>query len=212
MDTEDSPLPCLFSTLVKTYEHKKLSEYETKEKQRIRNADTNAIKTRIKLFEPHFVELSSFQNKLEKYTICEKHYNQIVPKDNYLNYLNDDSLPYPRKRSRNSNILNLNNMQIESSTDIGIQVELDSIDSNNDLLMQIKILKDSLNTLTTDHSKQAQIIENKNNKIFELEHECEYLKKEIADYNYKLGNLNLYKSQVEALINEKMNYQVKIFI
>ncbi|CAG8704826.1 14694_t:CDS:1, partial [Racocetra fulgida] len=121
---------------------------------------------------------------------------------NYLNYLNDDSLSYPRKRSRNSNALNLN-MQIESSTtiDIGIQVELDS--TNSDYLMQIKILKDSLNTLAANYSKQAQIIEVKNKKIFELECECKYLKKAIADFNIELENLNLYKNQVKILIDEK---------
>ncbi|CAG8851149.1 42192_t:CDS:1, partial [Gigaspora margarita] len=68
---EDLPLLCLFSTLVKTYKYKKLSKCKTKERPRIQNADTNAIKTQIKLFEPYFVELSSYQNKLEKYTICE---------------------------------------------------------------------------------------------------------------------------------------------
>ncbi|CAG8744034.1 22403_t:CDS:2, partial [Racocetra persica] len=85
--------------------------------------------TRIKLFEPHFDKLNILQNELEKYTICEKHYNQIVAKDNYLNYLKEPS----------------------TAINIGIQVE---INSNNDLLMQIEALKNSLNTLVAEHSKQ----------------------------------------------------------
>ncbi|KAF0558845.1 hypothetical protein F8M41_007805 [Gigaspora margarita] len=108
-----------------------------------------------------------FFKLLEKYTICEKYYNQIVAKDNYLNYLKGESLFYSRKRSSNFNTLN--NIQMESLTtiDIGIQVE---INNNNDLLMQIEALKNSCNTLVANHTKQVQIIEIKNNKIFELEH------------------------------------------
>ncbi|CAG8824358.1 25872_t:CDS:2, partial [Gigaspora margarita] len=100
---------------------------------------------------PYFVELNNLQNKLKKYTICEKYYNQIVAKDNYLNYLKGKLLSYPRKR--NSNFNTLNNTQIESLTtiDIGIQVE---INNNNDLLMQIETLKNSCNTLVADYAKQ----------------------------------------------------------
>ncbi|CAG8812941.1 3281_t:CDS:1, partial [Dentiscutata erythropus] len=71
-----------------------------------------------------------------------------------------------------------------TTIDIGIQVEVDN--TNSDLLMQIGILKNSLNVLATENSKQSQIIEIKNNKIYELEYECEYLKKQIADFNLRL--------------------------
>ncbi|CAG8782801.1 22664_t:CDS:1, partial [Gigaspora rosea] len=203
-DSEDLPPTCLFSTLVQTYKDtKQLIECETKERQKIRNANTNTIRARIKLFEPYFPELNAFQNKLEKHIICEKHYNQIFVKDTYLNHLKNGSSSYPRKRSRNFNTLNLNDIQIEPSTtiDIGIQVEVDN--TNSDLLMQIGILKNSLNVLATENSKQSQIIEIKNNKIYELEYECEYLKKQIADFNLRLESLNLYKNNVEILTNEK---------
>ncbi|CAG8544366.1 443_t:CDS:2, partial [Dentiscutata heterogama] len=203
-DSEDLPPTCLFSTLVQTYKDtKQLIECETKERQKIQNANTNTIRARIKLFEPYFPELNAFQNKLEKHIICEKHYNQIFVKDTYLNYLKNGSSYYPRKRSRNFNTLNLNDIQIEPSTtiDIGIQVEVDN--TNSDLLMQIGILKNSLNVLATENSKQSQIIEIKNNKIYELEYECEYLKKQIADFNLRLESLNLYKNNVEILTNEK---------
>ncbi|CAG8826568.1 20752_t:CDS:1, partial [Dentiscutata erythropus] len=43
-----------------------------------------------------------------------------------------------------------------TTIDIGIQVKLNS--SNSNYLMQIKILKDSLNILAADYSKQVQII------------------------------------------------------
>ncbi|CAG8856646.1 21994_t:CDS:1, partial [Gigaspora margarita] len=146
---------------------------------------------------PYFVELNTLQNELEKYTICEKHYNQIVAKDNYLNYLKDESLSYPRKQSHNFNTLDNTQMESLTTIDIGIQVE---INNNNDLLMQIETLKNSLNTLVADHAKQVQIIEIKNNKIFELEHKYENLKKQIANFNI---SLDLYRNQIESLANEK---------
>ncbi|CAG8692769.1 18097_t:CDS:1, partial [Cetraspora pellucida] len=44
-DSEDLPLTCLFSILVQTYKDtKQLIEYETKECQKIRNANTNTIR------------------------------------------------------------------------------------------------------------------------------------------------------------------------
>ncbi|CAG8611222.1 56_t:CDS:2, partial [Gigaspora rosea] len=214
-NSEDLPLSCLFSTLVGTYnETKQLSECETKDSQKIQNANTNNVRARIKLFEPYFAKLNAFQDILENYIICEKHYNQIFVKDTYLNYLKSGSSSYPRKRSCNFNTLNLNYAQIEPSMtiDIGIQVEIDN--PNSDFLMQINNLKNSLNILATDYSKQAQVIEVKNNKIVELEHECEYLKKQITDLNIRLKSSDLYKSQVElptlTLINQESSAQQKV--
>ncbi|CAG8435197.1 6676_t:CDS:2 [Scutellospora calospora] len=92
-------------------------------------------------------------------------------------------------------------MQSESLTiDIRIQVEI-----NNDYFMQIEALNNSLNTLITEYSKQVKIIEIKNNKIFELEYEYEYLKKQITDLNIRLESLDLYKKQW----NEQYNTQQK---
>ncbi|CAG8805403.1 14555_t:CDS:1, partial [Racocetra fulgida] len=60
---------------------------------------------------------------------------------------------------------------------------------DNDYLKQIDTLKISLANLVSDHSKQSQAIQAKNNRISELEHECEYFKKQIAELNTKLENL-----------------------
>ncbi|CAG8825130.1 6561_t:CDS:2, partial [Dentiscutata erythropus] len=83
---------CLFNQLDESYIlTKQLAECETKEKQRFRNASTDLIKNRIQLFEPYFPELSDLKNELQKYVICERHYNQIIAKDNYLDYLREAS-------------------------------------------------------------------------------------------------------------------------
>ncbi|CAG8469881.1 23635_t:CDS:2 [Gigaspora rosea] len=137
----------------------KISECETKEKQRTRNASTDLIKSRIQLFSSYFPKLNNLQNKLEK--------------------LSD----YPRKRSRNFKNLSdnnnpiLNEDQVESKVDIGIQVD---IDNDYNLTVQIDALKSSLANVVTDHAEQLQAIQNKNYKILELEHECESLKKQVA--------------------------------
>ncbi|RHZ44823.1 hypothetical protein Glove_709g82 [Diversispora epigaea] len=184
---------------------KQLVECETKEIQRIRNASTNFILKKIQLFIPYFPELSNIQNELEKYSICEKHYNQIIAKDNYLNYLKEETLYYPRKRSRNINYLDKsnsidNNLQTESITsiDIGVQVTMD-----NTLLLEIESLKNSLDTLVSGHSKQSQIIKTSNNRIFELENERKNLKTQINELYSKLESINLYLNQFEKLILEK---------
>ncbi|CAG8622598.1 17900_t:CDS:2, partial [Racocetra fulgida] len=141
----------------------------------------------------------------KKYTICEKHYNQIIAKDNCLNYLKGESSSYSRKQSCNFNTLNNSQIEPLTAVDIGIQVE---INSNNDLLMQIEALKNSLNTLVAEHSKQVQIIEIKNNKIFELETECKYLKNQITDLNIRVKNLDLYRNQIEVLVDEKNKLEI----
>ncbi|RHZ52550.1 hypothetical protein Glove_460g24 [Diversispora epigaea] len=198
--------PCLFATFVDLYHYtKQLVECETKEIQRIRNTSTNFILKKIQLFIPYFPELSNIQNELEKYSICEKHYNQIIAKDNYLNYLKEETLYYPRKRSRNINYLDKsnsidNNLQTESITsiDIGVQVTMD-----NTLLLEIESLKNSLDTLVSGHSKQSQIIKTSNNRIFELENERKNLKTQINELYSKLESINLYLNQFEKLILEK---------
>ncbi|CAG8847885.1 11292_t:CDS:1, partial [Gigaspora margarita] len=143
---------------------------------------------RIQLFSSYFSKLNNLQNNLNKYIICEKHYNQIVAKDNYLDYLKNRLSDYPRKRSRNFKNLSDNNDPILNkdqitNVDIGIQV---TTDSDHDLLIQIDALKNSLSNIVTDHAQQLQAIQTKNNKILELEHKCESLKKQIANLNIQL--------------------------
>ncbi|KAF0493366.1 hypothetical protein F8M41_021397 [Gigaspora margarita] len=125
---------CIFASLVEPYHHTK------------------------QLVDSFFPELNNLQNELEKFIICETHYNQIVAKDNYLNYLNGRLSEYPRKRSHsyknlsnNNSILNEIQIELPTKVDIGIQV---TIDSNHDLSIQVDALKNSLDNLITDHAEQ----------------------------------------------------------
>ncbi|RHZ81206.1 hypothetical protein Glove_123g14 [Diversispora epigaea] len=61
---------------------------------------------------------------------------------------------------------------------------------DNTLLLEIDNLKNSLNTLVSDHSKQSQIIKSYNNRIFELESERE---------NY-ITQINRLHSKLESII------------
>ncbi|KAF0545006.1 hypothetical protein F8M41_002470 [Gigaspora margarita] len=173
---------------------------------------TDLIKDRIQLFSSYFLELNKLQNELKKYIICEKHHNQIIAKDNYLNYLKSKLSDYSRKRNRNFQNLSdnnnpiLNEDQVKSKVDIGIQV---NIDNNYNLIVQIDALTSSLANVVTDHAEQLQAIQNKNYKILGLEHKCEFLKKQVVDLNIQLKGLNSYQNQVEILTNEKNKLEIE---
>ncbi|CAG8501358.1 4676_t:CDS:2 [Racocetra fulgida] len=117
---------------------------------------------------------------------------------------------YHRKRSRNSkNLVDnnnsiLNEAQIKSKVDIGIQV---AIDNDHDLLVQIDALKNSLANIVTDHAEQLQAIQIKNCKIIELEHEYESLKNQIANINIKLKDLNSYQNQLCTNLLSVIEYE-----
>ena len=54
----------------------------SKSNQYWRQASGNAVKERLQLFTEYFPELSSLIDTLANYSLCEKHYNQIVATNN----------------------------------------------------------------------------------------------------------------------------------
>ena len=62
-----------------------LHECETKESQRWRN--TSPVIHRINLFVLYIPKLTTLKNYLENYSMCERHYNQIIVNDVLLNKL-----------------------------------------------------------------------------------------------------------------------------
>ena len=71
-------LPCAFALLFPLYHHRGLKECETKKSQTKRHASTKKLKTRLSLFNDFFPELVEIQTHLEDYSICERHYNQLI--------------------------------------------------------------------------------------------------------------------------------------
>jgi len=69
-------LPCLFEVLTIKYPES-LPPCGTKENQMWRFAAVEKIKIMAK----YFSELSLLLDSLESYSLCEKHYNQVVAKD-----------------------------------------------------------------------------------------------------------------------------------
>ena len=72
-------LPCLFERFVEMC--------ETKEKLKWRFASGEKPTERAKLLAKYFPELFSLLNSLENYSICEKHYNQLVANNYFIECL-----------------------------------------------------------------------------------------------------------------------------
>ena len=71
-------LPCLFAELVEKYSEVELKLCATKKSQKWRNASNQRTAKRLALYHDYFPELSDLHSSLESYSICEKHYNQII--------------------------------------------------------------------------------------------------------------------------------------
>jgi hypothetical protein len=81
-----SELPCLFEALARKYPESLLL-CETKENQTWRFASGDAAVKRINIMAKYFPELFLLIDFLEDYSLCQKHYNQVVAKDLLLNNL-----------------------------------------------------------------------------------------------------------------------------
>jgi len=79
-------LPCLFESLTNEYDESQLTRCETKEGQKWRRATANAAAKRITEMAntKYFPELSALLDSLENYSLCERHYNQIVVSNYYI--------------------------------------------------------------------------------------------------------------------------------
>jgi hypothetical protein len=79
-------LQCLFDGLSIKYPESQLTTCKVGI-QKYRHASGLAARERVKLFIKYFPELSLLCDSLENYSICEKHYNQIIVTDNFLEKL-----------------------------------------------------------------------------------------------------------------------------
>ncbi|CAG8778740.1 13734_t:CDS:1, partial [Racocetra fulgida] len=86
-DTEN--LKCLFKKLVKKYKNTDLEliECEIKEKQKIRGATGLKVIEKVNLLVKYYPELENALESLDKFIIYEKHYNQIIRNNNFIEKL-----------------------------------------------------------------------------------------------------------------------------
>jgi hypothetical protein len=123
-------LPCLFESLANEYDESQLARCETKQSQKWRHATANVAAQRITEMAKYFPELSALLDSLDDYSLCERHYNQIVVKKSFVKRvtkMNDstflDSEETERKRPRLSNDNEL--LEFEKTfSDAGVQVSL----------------------------------------------------------------------------------------
>jgi len=80
-------LPCLFESLVERDQNIHLVLCETKEKQKWHFASGEKSTERAKLLAKYCPKLLSLLNSLENYSICEKHYNQLVANNYFIEHL-----------------------------------------------------------------------------------------------------------------------------
>jgi len=161
-------LPCLFESLTNEYDESQLTRCETKEGQKWRRATANAAAKRITEMAntKYFPELSALLDSLENYSLCERHYNQIVVSNYYIKRAMkpDDSNfeENDRKRPRFSS-----NSELPSSektfSEFGIQVSLpdpayDLEDLNQQLLSENVVLKQQLNETFADQQVRIRTV------------------------------------------------------
>jgi len=78
---------CIFNFIINKYPESQLISCETKKKQRWRYALTKIAKNKITILANYFSELNSLLDSLENYSLCKKHYNNVVARDSFINQL-----------------------------------------------------------------------------------------------------------------------------
>src|SRR3989337_1168431 len=80
-------LPCLFNSFANKYPESQLAQCETKENQRWRHAFADAVIKRITETAKYFPELYLLLDSLDNYSLCERHYNQVIAKNSFIKQL-----------------------------------------------------------------------------------------------------------------------------
>jgi len=93
-----SELPCLFVDLVEKYSKVGLKSCETKESQVWQYASGSQTTKRLASYHDFIPELADLQPFLNSYSICEKHYNQIISNYFYEQLLDDSLIDCNKRR------------------------------------------------------------------------------------------------------------------
>ncbi|RHZ81313.1 hypothetical protein Glove_122g21 [Diversispora epigaea] len=80
-------LPCLFAKLVEKYNEVGLKSCEIKESQKWQNVSNLETAKRLTIYYYYFSELSNLHSSLKSYSICERHYNQIIVTNQFYQHL-----------------------------------------------------------------------------------------------------------------------------
>jgi hypothetical protein len=226
--------PCLFGSLVCIYPED-LLKCETKENQRWRNASKITVIHRINLFVPYITELTTLKDYLENYSICERHYNQIIVNNALLNKFKNNAEANERSIKRHR-IFNSSEVQPSitdedelSVSEIHARVPLS--DSNNDILFELsqanKKLSQNVQELQEADHQIQNLKSNNDNLLLELSQAKNLLinlqfeniqntqnlreaSQQIKELQSQIRRLNREKGENEQLIAENIYLQSQI--
>lgn len=167
--------PCLFVALIETYNKVGLKSCETKESQVWRYASGGQAAKRLPRYHEFIPELIDLQPFLNSYSICEKHYNQIISTNYFYQQLLDDSLIDCNKRcqidtnpddTNSSKSINFNNNETTLLNDRSYLPGTFKNTEGGSLITNQKT--QSVSDLTNIISQLKQVIEDQSRKISEL--------------------------------------------
>ncbi|CAG8638605.1 10566_t:CDS:2, partial [Dentiscutata heterogama] len=205
-------LPCALASSVSLHDSSGLLECETKERQTIWHADSNLAKNRLPLYNSFFPELIQIQTHLEDFSLCEKHYNQLIVSD------------FLRQQARTEHAYKI---EVEKNTcEIGIQTDEFSNKNTRDIGIQVTdnmshTLENYINILQTQLSIKMNEIENLQKQLdyaydyviesWERIQEINKINKELSDQNNALkycweNRYNNQKKRIDSIV-QIANYE-----
>ena len=150
-------LPCLFAMFIQEY---KLSPCETKSDQTWRRASGSKVVGRVNIFAKYITDLSLLINSLNEYSVCEKHYNQIIMTNNILEKLKAEYTSTPSSSEENQ--------QKKLKLTIDNDAQGQAKDYTN-LLLELEEVKKKLIDFEYQKAQYSEIIIENKQRIIELE-------------------------------------------
>ena len=190
-------LSCLFNSFANKYPESQLTQCETKENQRWRKALADAVIKRTTEMAKYFPELYLLLDSLENYSLCERHYNQVIAKNSFINQLKaNDSIFLGSEEE-----LQVLDLFEKKFSDFGIQVSLPD-PAHESLLKRI----DELENLNRQLLLENEALKKRVNERFidqqdRIESVIEIAKKERS---------NVYKDILRLMENHKRFYLDKL--
>jgi signal transduction histidine kinase len=176
-------LPCIFAELIEKYSKVGLKPCETKESQKWRHASYAA--ERLALYHNQFPELSDLHSFLESYSICERHYNQIIANNNFFQRLTGSG--QENKRIRVS--------ADEDNTPIPV--------SQPNIFAELDRVRRLLEYYQWEDQRKLQLVTDLNNQLARMRQQLEDQKNEIEELKEQLQKA--YNNMSRSLQQRELN-------
>ncbi|CAG8819784.1 14922_t:CDS:2, partial [Gigaspora margarita] len=169
-----------------------LTTCETMENQKIRNATGPKVIQKINILVEYYSELEEVLESLNEYVVCQKHYNQVIRNDNFIEKL-QKNLKF--STSINNDYNNFKK-QLEKITN-----QLN--ESKQQKLFYMNLAKE-LETKNNELEAKNNELEAKNNELEAKNNELNIKNSELeTEYNESIAeNYNNFKKQLDIIINQ----------